>query len=539
MWGPWVVPDGGPDYLLVSGTQFKKPVEPTPGAPADNAANNGIDPEATFQEHAIAPLAAYPGAVTGFPPAQSFPPPGVRYAPPAASYPNFAVPTPSYQGYVSGPPTYPYPPYGPYAGYSYPHPYAPQLPRRDGYLLGVAIAAFTGSILVLLGGLFSLLLLAFVETVSSSNLNGSQRFMSAVLFAAFALIGLIGGSFGLYHSIRSVFLRKPSTGFSLPTFWLFVALYAVLIGGGYVLHNRGQDQSNLTLLAVLILLAGLFPALAVLALGNQRLHFPKGAAWPTSWRRFILAIVSGATLGILVAGILELGLQAALVRGQSIDPFVCLNNPNASGCQNPNIYNLLLIAIAVIAPLVEETVKPLAVIVLIGRVRSAAEAFVLGLACGIGFDLIETSGYISSSSADWLSTALIRTGSGLLHGLGAAMVALGWYYLTHPGKNRVLKAAGCWLYAVAQHALWNGAIGLALLPGSVGAFFSNLSLTIGSVTLQYYELIDIGEAIFMLCFFLYMTGRIREKGEISSGKERSEGDRKGFPASALPLPPLQ
>ncbi|HLQ10841.1 MAG TPA: PrsW family glutamic-type intramembrane protease [Ktedonobacteraceae bacterium] len=561
LWGPWVTPEGESgkqDYRLVSGTQFKKPLTPAEPPSLNNDAGDGIDPQASFQEHTTAPSpafragapvppvpqspqpqqpplynpASYPGyanyaaPVTGNPPSQTFPPPAAGYAPPGSSYPNFAVPSPSYQGYVSGPPIPPvppaYPPYGAYHNYpqpgaypyAYPYAYAPPRPPRDGYLFGVGIAAFIGSILVLLGGLLSFFLLLFVQTVHTSTITADQSFAGSVLFAAFALIGLIGGGFGLYHSTRSVFLRKPSSEFSLPTFWLFVALYAALMVGGFVLHNQGQDQANLTLLAVLILLAGLFPALAVLALGNQRLRFrlrlPKVVNWPTSWRRLTFAIVSGATLGILVAGLLEWVLLAALVRGQGVNPLLCINNPNAGGCQNPNVYNLLFIAVAIIAPIVEETVKPLAVIILIGRMRSAAEAFVLGLACGIGFDLIETSGYIASSTAHWLDIALIRTGAGLLHGMGAGMVALGWYYLTHPGKNRIPKAVGCWLYAVVQHALWNGSAFMTLLPGGPGTFFSN-TLTIGPVTLFFYEFVNIGEAIFILLFFLYITYRIREK----------------------------
>jgi len=51
---------------------------------------------------------------------------------------------------------------------------------------------------------------------------------------------------------------------------------------------------------------------------------------------------------------------------------------------------------------------------------------------------------------------------------------------------------------------------LTLLPGSPGAFFAN-TLTIGSFTLYYYEFVNIGEAIFILLFFLYITYRIREK----------------------------
>jgi RsiW-degrading membrane proteinase PrsW (M82 family) len=366
---------------------------------------------------------------------------------------------------------------------------------------------------VLLGGLVALLLLSILSAVPNSQLSVDQQFMGIVTLLAFALIGVIGGGYGLYHSIRSVFLRRPSAPFALPTFWLFVALYLVVIAAGYILRTQGQDVANVPLTVFLILLAGLMPALAVLSLGDRRLRYPKGigvekSGWPTTWRRFALAIVSGATAGVLVAGTLEFLFQVALVRGQGIDPYLCLTNPNAAQCQNPQVYNLLLIAVALVAPLIEEAVKPLAAVILIGRVRSAAEAFVLGLSCGVGFDLIETSGYISASYNDWLSTALIRSGAGLLHGFGAAMVVLGWYYLTHPGKNRLPKALGCWLYAVAQHAIWNGSWGVVLLPGSIGQFFNN-TLTIGSISLPYYAFINIGEAIIMLVLFLYMTGRLR------------------------------
>ena len=59
-------------------------------------------------------------------------------------------------------------------------------------------------------------------------------------------------------------------------------------------------------------------------------------------------------------------------------------------------------------------------------------------------------------------------------------------------------------------ALWNGSAFLTLLPGSTGEFFSK-PLIIGSVTLPYFELVNIGEAILILLFFLYITYRIRGK----------------------------
>jgi len=400
--------------------------------------------------------------------------------------------------------------YNGYPPYAYHYPWQPPQPKRDGYLFAVAISSVVGSTLVVLAGFGCLVLLALLAVVPNTTASKGAYFASIMLLASLAFAGIVGGGFALYHSSRSAFLQKPSADFSLPQFWIFVLLYLAVIGVAYLLQTQGLAVAFLPLTGVLIALAGIFPALAVLALGVRRLHFPRTARWPTSWRRFTLALVSGATLSIGLAAVLELAFMVLLVRGQPVNPLLCVDQPTISNCQNPTIYNIIFIIVALVAPLVEEAVKPLAVVVLIGRVRSAAEAFALGLACGIGFDLIETTGYISSGYQDWLNVALIRTGSGLLHGFGAAMVALGWYYLTRPGKHRVLKALGCWLYAVAQHALWNGSWGLMLLPAPVGSFF-NSNATIGSVQLPYYEIVNIVEVVLMLVFFIYITGRLRTK----------------------------
>ncbi len=516
LWGPWGPGNEvGQDSGIVSGSQFKRPIE--------------VDPQYTYREHVSGPL-------PGYPPFASTPQQRPGYPP----YPGY----PSYQGYVSPPPAYvplappAYASYNGYPAYAYPYPWQmqPPQPKRDGYLFGVAIISLIGSSLVLLAGLGAIGILVLFAVVPHTTLSDSEYFSGIMLFIGLACAGIVGGSFGLYHSIRSAFLRKPSADFSMPQFWIFVLLYLAVLGVAYWLQTRGLAIAYPPLTVVLIALAGIFPALAVLALGDRRLHFPRSSHWPTSWRRFTLAILSGATLGVGLAAILELVLLVLLVRGQPVNPLLCVNKPDAPNCQDPRVYNIILIVVAVIAPMIEEAVKPLAVVVLVGRIRSAAEAFVLGLACGIGFDLIETTGYISSGYQDWLSIALIRTGAGLLHGFGAAMVALGWYYLVHPGKKRVLKALACWLYAILQHALWNGAWGLTLLPAPVGSFFNNLNVRIGSVSLPSYEIINIAEALFILAFFIYMTGRLRTKSTPPSpaGSEKSGEMAVAEPQRVLP-----
>lgn len=240
----------------------------------------------------------------------------------------------------------------------------------------------------------------------------------------------------------------------------------------------------------------------------------RSGQWPTSWRRLVLALVSGATLSVLLAGILEFVIQVILVGSQGAAFSRALNDPNFS--PPPSLYAILLIMLAVVAPLVEEMVKPLAVVILIGRVKSKAEAFALGLACGIGFNLVETTGYISSGTgSDWLNIALIRSGAGLLHGFGAAMVALGWYILTHKEEGswprRIWLSISCALYAMIQHAAWNGSVGLLLIPGPVGNFFQNGSWTLGVLTIHAYEFVNLVELFVMLILFIYIAGRLRDR----------------------------
>jgi len=286
----------------------------------------------------------------------------------------------------------------------------------------------------------------------------------------------------------------------------------------------------------LIVLTAVLPAFTVVALGVRRVRArvqkPLKAQWPTTWRRFILALTSGATLSISVAFVLELVLLLLLIlltHVQGLQNLILSTNP--TGISN-GAYGLLLFVIAVIAPLVEETIKPIAVVALIRRVNSAAEAFVLGLACGIGFDLVETALYISTGYRDWLTVALERTGTGLLHGFGAAMVALGWYYLTHMKKRGLLLAFGCWFYAVLQHAVWNGSQGLALLPAPIGPFVQNWRLNLGFVSLSFDLVVNILEVILILVFFIYLTGRLRRSSP-PSAQERDAPGSSEVPAASL------
>ncbi len=496
--------------------------------PPQQAQRGGYQPMQGYPPNA--PYPPYQGQ--GVPPQQSYSPHQVPGVPPQQGYPGH----PGFQGYPPNyapghPQRYPYGAYPGYNGYLYP-PYGwqPAPPPRDGYRLTVVIISLVGSSLALIGGFIAIALMVIIVITRSINpnvstLSDSQYFSSVLTFIAFALAGLVGGGFSLYHCIRGL-LKKPSASFTLPWFWVFLVLYLLVLGLGYALQVNGQAVTTPALTIFLIILASLFPALTLLSLGVRRLRFP---GWPTSWRRFTLALTSGATLGIGLALLLELGLLFLVTRGQSATSILCIDNPDAPGCGSFTTFNLIFIIVALVGPLVEETVKPLGVALFSGKVRGAAEAFILGLAAGIGFAMIETMGYIGSGYQDWLTVALERTAASLLHGFGTAMVALGWYYLTHSkGQQRFWKAIGCWAYAVVQHMIWNGTAVIALLPGPVGTTINNWNLNLGFASIPFVEILNIIEAILILAFFMYMTGRLRRQNPaVPSSTVENKGQQLG------------
>ena len=315
--------------------------------------------------------------------------------------------------------------------------------------------------------------------------------------------------------------------FRLPWFVIFLALYVVMITIGLIIRGNTQVIDMTWLTVLMIELAGLFPALTILTLGVWRVHKTGDAHWPTTWRRLSVALISGATSAILFAMILELILGYAIQTALQIssDP---LSNANAPLPTNLNDIIYLFLVAAVLAPLVEETVKPLAAVTMIGRIGSAGEAFILGMACGIGFDLIETSGYIGMGYSNWVDVAIQRSSAGLLHSFGAGMTALGWYFLTHRNslpKKRILIAIGCGLYAILQHAIWNGSFVFQLLPAPIGPYFDTGVIIIGNYPLPSILIIYAIETILMIIFLLFVTGKL-------SGKSTFWGPQRTIPQNA-------
>jgi RsiW-degrading membrane proteinase PrsW (M82 family) len=461
---------------------------------------------------------------------QPLPPayPGYPYQGPGYPYQGYYAPygyqQRGYPGYP--PPGYPVPPYVWY----------PPRPRRNGYQLGMAITSLVGSILVIIGGIFCGILLLGASIASSASKISSQGiFASTILYTSLMLAGIIGGAFGILHSSLALALR-PSRPLKLPPFWSFLPIYILLVIVGLLVGTSEVIVNNFLVVFPLIALSGILPALTFFALALRRVRRPKTHEWPTTWRRFTLALVSGATSAIFLAVIFEgiLTLIAAFQFATANTSFI--DNPNAPIPHDPStvIFNLMIVS--VIAPIVEEGFKPLAVITMIGRIRSAAEAFILGMACGIGFDMIETTSYIGIGYRHWIDVAIDRSTAGLLHGFGAGMMALGWYYITHKDalKGHHLQIGlGCMLYAILQHAIWNGSFVLQLLPAPIGPYLESGTITIVNYQLDAFLIVYLVFSVLMLCFLWFVTGKIRLQPDVPAQRDSQATEETIAPVAHL------
>jgi RsiW-degrading membrane proteinase PrsW (M82 family) len=436
----------------------------------------------------------------------------------APGQPTYAQGQP-YQGY-------PYP--QPYWAYPYPVAVVKRRPPGEVYALVVSWIVFSFGILSIIGGLLLLLLGGFAAA------NGSGDSLAVLTtFAGFTLGPILGGILAIVYSISRV-MKRPSPPPSLPSALTMLALTIISLGAAVVLWHFYISPGLAFAILPLALLSGFLPALTILAFGVQRL------GQSTTRRHLWLSLFFGATMAPFFAIIFEgiasvfiyLGLRIAR---HDLSPGI--SDVTSTAPQSATDVLFILLIIAVVAPLVEEGLKPLGVVFIIRRLRSPAEAFLLGLAAGVGFDMVETIGYIGSGQADWVSIAIQRIGAGLLHGVGAAMAALGWYYLIN-GKGiprRWLKGFGGLAYAVLQHGIFNASNLLGLVPGPIGDLM-NKTLYLGRLPLDSGMILFLFYYIVILGVLVYMTGRLRRNLNKSPGAAPAPPIAPSLPAGSEPQP---
>ncbi|OIR22069.1 MAG: hypothetical protein BEU02_00475 [Marine Group III euryarchaeote CG-Epi5] len=126
-----------------------------------------------------------------------------------------------------------------------------------------------------------------------------------------------------------------------------------------------------------------------------------------------------------------------------------------------------LILVSIIAPLVEELLKPIGLLFLIKRLKTPYEGVLYGVACGMGFAIIENMLYelfilIWYGPDAWTLNAFVRgIGSTVLHAVGPAAIGFAIAYSKQMNKPLKLNLLYAYIFGFVMHAAWNG---FATLP---------------------------------------------------------------------------
>jgi hypothetical protein len=274
-----------------------------------------------------------------------------------------------------------------------------------------------------------------------------------------------------YYSLRRL-KGKPIQPASIRPirFWqviVILALWAAAILLGYWLGNTFKVSWPVTPLFYLPAIA--LPVLTLLWIGLGGL--PLGSR-QRLWGTFGISLLAGpglATiaefaiyLGLAVLGIVVLlahpewtgtftRIQAQLSTASDLDTILTILAPYLV---NPLVILLAFVVMSGLVPLIEELVKPVAVWLLAGRLRTPAQGFALGALSGAGFALVE--GLVAGSSAGegWGALAVARAGGSLMHILATGLV--GWGIASAWQEHRILRLVGSYALSVSIHGLWNG-----------------------------------------------------------------------------------
>ncbi|TAK13827.1 MAG: PrsW family intramembrane metalloprotease [Anaerolineae bacterium] len=136
---------------------------------------------------------------------------------------------------------------------------------------------------------------------------------------------------------------------------------------------------------------------------------------------------------------------------------------------DPGLTVVVLLAFSLVAPMIEEALKPIGVWLLAGRKLTGAEGFAAGALSGAAFALFENVSR-GVDASQWTILVVVRIGTAVLHiftsGLVGYGIALAW------SERKVLRLFLAYAAAVLLHGLWNGSVILMALR-VMGALMTN------------------------------------------------------------------
>ncbi len=343
-------------------------------------------------------------------------------------------------------------------------------------LVGAAGLLATAGMLLVSGLLF----------VSNPSLgNPTQAFMMAGGLGGAALLLLPSA----WYAWRRMSGRPPTWARPM-NLWLLTLVVATLLPIVFVVGHllSGSELASWLVLPFFNLIAVGLPILWLIQLGKKGLD---GGTAQRQWGVFAaslaltpLVIVAVELAAFLLAGLIGLiyavsqpGVEQEILfliqrlryAPPSEEMYLRILGPYLS---RPGIILAIFFGVSVIAPLVEETLKPLAVWLLAGRKLSPVQGYVAGMLSGAAFALFENLSSTSTGGAEWAVTAASRATTAGLHILASGLVGYG---LASAWKHKnYLRLGLAYGVAITLHGLWNGlaVLSVAGALSSLGESFS-------------------------------------------------------------------
>jgi len=270
--------------------------------------------------------------------------------------------------------------------------------------------------------------------------------------------------------------------------WLWggvgVVALIVLLGLGQLFVSLNWAPAYaLAIIQPLIFVAGAVILLAVAAGGRTGLSQLR--AWGSfvsgAWFSVSIAIVVELFLAILLV-VAVMAVLASVAPDQAQEIIALFRSAQRNNIDEQAAMHLLLqpwviilayLVVSVAIPFIEEFLKPIGVVLLIGKKPKPSAAFWSGLLGGLGFAVLESLSNLINIQDPWIVLVVARLGTLVMHGFGAGLVGWGWGQFAQGKPHRLALA---YLGAVTIHGLWNGAVvtfvfaglGMANSPNSVG-----------------------------------------------------------------------
>ncbi len=349
------------------------------------------------------------------------------------------------------------------------------------------------------------------------TLVNSRRLTPTTTLPIFSLF-VIGMCLGLPLAWQAVAgLRgKTSKRFVLSAAWglgLIILYLAALAGGQTVLSLKLAPAMTLPPFHILALA---LPPLLCLG-GAVALAKEPQFTWRRLWGGLGGALGAVGLSFVIELTLLVLGLVAVVIilgaspdwveqlRQSQLAPGGLADSPLVrSLIRNPLVIFTLLVSFSFAVPLIEETAKSLVpALAGVWQRPSVTQIFLLGVAGGAGFAVIEGLLNGGLSTEGWASVALLRIGASAMHCLTAGLTGWGWGQVWT--RRRWLHLLPAYVVATALHGMWNAvSIGMAVMGVALGPGTLQSALVAGALGVLI--LLTLGETVALMAIAKRLGG---------------------------------